>query len=267
MRSTSLIKAIPQSFYSGGLYREVAREWNGLGFGYMLVAISIFSLPVILLAILYSFTITLDKPFDANYIINQVPALTIKNGELSTQVVMPYYIKDKETGATVAVIDTTRAASDWTQQMKDYKLLMVIGKNQILINKRSETGEKTLYEIPEKMNTIITSDDVREFYSTLIGYSWAIVLCIAPFMILTWFLFRIVVMFFYGIMTKIISLILRAGLSYIDCVRLTSVATTATIALFALEMIFTFHLSGWTYFAVSAVYLFCAVKASKHDTI
>lgn len=263
MRTTSLLKSIPKSFYSKDFYREVGREWSGFGFGYLFVAISIFVLPIAVVAILYSFTINLDKPLDVNYIINQVPELTIQKGQISAKVPMPYYIKDKETGHTLIIIDTTRAVTDWSQQMRDYKVGAIIGKNQILINKKPEKYERTLYDIPEKMDMVVTSDVVREWLTKALSYAWVLVLFITPFMIFIWFVCRIVVMFFYGILGKIISLILSINLSYTDCVRLASVATTATIALFALSMILTTPLSGWTYFAVNTVYLFCAIRANK----
>ncbi len=263
MRTTSLLKTFPKSFYSKELYQEVGREWPGLGFGYLLTAISIIALPFIVIAMLYSTTITLDKPFDFNYIINQVPQMNISNGEITTDVTMPYYIKDKQAGQTVAIIDTTRPVTDWSQQMKDYKIPAIIGKKQILINKKSETGEKTLYDVSEKTNMVVTKDVVRNWASEFLNYSWLLILFVAPFVLVTWFLMRIVVIFLYAIVAKIFSTVTSSSLSYIDCVRLTSVATTPTLVLFIINMILSLNLSGWTYFAVNAVYLFFAVRVNK----
>lgn len=263
MRTTSLLRAIPRSFYSKELYQEVGRAWPGLGFGYLLTAISIIALPFIVIAMLYSTTITLDEPFDANYIINQIPEMNIKNGEISTQVTMPYYIKDKKAGQTVAIIDTTRSVIDWSQQMKDHKVLVIVGKKQVLLNKKPEEGERTLYDIPENTNMVVNGNTAREFATKILGYGWIVILIIAPFMILTWFIFRIVVMFLYGIFAKVISVVSRGSLSYIDCVRLASVATTPTLVLLSADIILSLNLSGWTYFAVNAVYLFFAVRVNK----
>ncbi len=263
MRTTSLLRAIPRSFYDKELYREVGREWSGFGFGYLFVVISVFVLPMAMAALFYSSTVTLDEPFDANYVINQIPEMTIQKGEISTKVPMPHYIKDKETGHTLAIIDTTRSVTDWSQQMKDYKVLAIIGKNQILLNKSQKTGEKRLYDIPEDTNMVVTSDVVRGWGTKFLGYAWVLVLFMTPFIILIWFLFRIIIVMFFGVIGKIINLVLRMDLTYTECVRLASVATTATIALFALSMILTTPLSGWTYFAVNTVYLFCAIRANK----
>jgi|CXWL01.1.fsa_nt_gi hypothetical protein len=263
MRTTSLLGSIPKSFYSRDFYREVGREWSGFGFGYLLVAISAFVLPIAVVALLYSFTLTLDKSDYVNSVINQVPELTIQKGEISTKVPMPHYIRDKETGHTLAIIDTTRSVTDWSQQMKDYKVLAIIGKNQILLNKSEKTGEKRLYDIPEDTNMVVTSDVVRGWVTKFLGYAWALVLFVTPFVILTWFVFRIVLMFLYGILGKIINLILKMDLSYTECVRLASVSTTATLALFTLSNILAINFSGWTHFALNTVYLFCAIRANK----
>ncbi len=263
MRTTSLLGSIPKSFYSRDFYHEVGREWSGFGFGYLFVAISIFVLPIAIVALLYSFTITLDKPYDANYVINQIPELNIEKGQISTKVPMPHYIRDKETGHTLAIIDTTRSVTDWSQQMRDYKVGAIIGKNQILVNKNPKGGERRLYDLPDDMNMVVTSDVVRGWVTKFLNYAWVGVLALTPFMILLWFVCRIVIMFLYGILGKIINLILKMDFSYTECVRLASVATTATIALFALSIILTIHISEWTYFALNTVYLFCAIRANK----
>lgn len=265
MHNTSLLKAIPKSFYSKELYREVGREWQGYGFSYLFAAIAIFCLPVAVAALIYSFTITLDKPFAFNSFIDQIPVMTVKNGEIHTDVAMPYYIKDRETGAAIAIIDTTRPVTDWSQNMSQYRVLAVVGKDQIIINRNlnSKTGEKRLYDIPREMNTVITSDSVRAQANELLDYAWLGVIISAVILVLMWFVSRIVLMFLYGILGKIMDFALRTGFSYTDCVRLASVASTATIALFLLSIIFTIHLSGWTYFAVNTLYLFYAIGINR----
>ena len=262
MRQTSLLRTIPKAFYSMDLYREVGRQWVGMGFGYLLFVISIFSLPLVIAAIIYTNMITLDKPFDANYLINQVPEITITKGDLSVKVPEPYYIQDKE-GSKLAVIDTTHPVTDWEKQMDEHKFLaLVVGKNQYFANEANK-HKKTIYDIPKDLTTIITSDKVRMWANTALNYSWAAILFFSPFWILGFFLFRIVAAFLYGICGKIISLILRVELSYWDCVRLASVVSTVVLFLSFLAIPLHINLSGWTYFAINLLYLFFAVKANK----
>lgn len=261
MRKTSLLKTIPKAFYSMDLYREVGRQWVGMGFGYLLFVISIFSLPIVIAAIIYTNMMTLDAPFDANYLINQVPEITITKGELSVKVPEPYYIKDKD-GDELAVIDTAHPVTDWSAQMKEKTLFAVVGKKQYLFNEQDK-NKKTLYDIPETMTTVFTNSDVRIWAGKALSYSWLAILFATPFMILGFFLFRIVAAFLYGICGKIISLILRAELSYWDCVRLASVASTVVLFLSFLAMPLHINLSAWTYFAINLLYLFFAVKANK----
>lgn len=259
----SLLGAIPKSFYSKDFYREVGSKWQGFGFVYLFLVIAVFSAPFILFALFYVTTVTLDKPFDFNYMINQVPQMTVKNGEISTEVAMPYYVKNKETGEAIMVIDTTRPVTDWSQSINEGKVFIVVGKNQILTGRNSNSSEKRLYDVSKDIDTVVTSGTVREFAEIIIGYAWAAVIFMALIFIAVFFIARVVAMFFYGILAKVISLILRTKFSYTDCVRFASVATTPTIALSLLSMVFAFSLSGWTYFAVNTVYIFYAIGANK----
>ncbi len=258
-----LFKSVLRSFYSKEFYREVGTKWQGFGFGYLFFVISVFSLPLALAAVIYSSTITLDEPFDFNYMINQVPQITIKNGEISTEAAMPYYIKDKTTGDPVIIIDTTRPVTDWSQSMNDGKAPIVIGKNQILMTRNSSSSEKRLYDVSKDVDMVVTSSTAREYAETIVNYAWVAVIFMALIFIAVFFIARIIAMFFYGLLAKVISLILRAGFSYTECVRFASVATTPAMALSLLSMVFTFSLSGWTYFAVNAVYIYYAIGANK----
>ena len=104
MREYSLLQAPGLAFFSKDLYRDVAKNWTGLGFGYLLMVLSVswlFSMGPISSELGGFF----NK--EAPELIAQVPELVIKGGELSINEPQPYYIVDPASGENAAIIDTT----------------------------------------------------------------------------------------------------------------------------------------------------------------
>jgi hypothetical protein len=92
------------SFYSGALYRDMAHNWKGTGFFYLLILLAICWIP-------YMFVIQSGISFFtknmAPEIVSQLPAVSIRDGRASFNVQQPHIVYYPNTGKPIAVFDTT----------------------------------------------------------------------------------------------------------------------------------------------------------------
>ena len=104
-RQYSIFGAMVRSpFFSGNLYRDVARNWGGIGFWYL------FLLELItwtLLLVKFHWAVAAFAKNDFPTMVQDVPPITLRNGHVTSPVNQPYYMKDTKTGKPFAVLDTT----------------------------------------------------------------------------------------------------------------------------------------------------------------
>ncbi|MEQ1790073.1 MAG: DUF1189 family protein, partial [Rickettsiales bacterium] len=184
-----------------------------------------------------------------------------------TDVHMPYYVKYDGTTQVMAIVDTTRPVQDWMSQMKEYGLVLVVGKEQIVFKKRGASVEKILFDIPYELNIKISSGIVRRLSDGYLNNKLLALPIISIFTVSLLFLCAASAMLIFGVCGKIMSLVMRADLSYKDCVRLASVSATATFALITITLMFNINMSVFAYSIVGIAYLFYAIKANKYDAI
>lgn len=261
MRHYSLLRSIELSFFSKALYRDVGRNWQGLGFLYMLAALSLFSLPMVLWLVLQSFSVNLASLPDVGHVIDQIPEIHIVKGELSVSVKEPYYIHTQNKDEGLIVIDTTRPLSDWMDDIKQYDNALVVGKKGFLFY-QGKKGETRLRDFPNADNIHFTRDDVRGWVENVLDYCWAFVLLAAPFVVLSIFIFRILQVLVYAVFGLLIAKFSKVQLTYIECVRLTAVAITPLLALGMLEYLVHFSTPGLLAFAIAMGYVWFGIRAN-----
>lgn len=261
----SHLRAIPLSLYSKELYQDVAHRWQGTGFGYLFLLLSVLCVPFTLLALLWTLTVTLESPYDFNYLIDQVPDIRIENGEASTSVEQPYFIRDKVSGKVVGIIDTTRPSIETAQSMKEQQAMFVLGRNDML-TQDADGGEKRIQDLPREEVLLINRDVLREMAKQTLGYLWIVPLFVVPFVVPFIFAYMAVVMFVYGLAGLVLNLVLRTGYTYIECVRLACVSTTAGLLIgLGVMLIPGVRMSNWVDFAIDMLYLFFAMWAAKQE--
>jgi len=102
MKRYSIFHPLILSFFSKALYRDVGQRWRGTGLAYLLLVLAIVWIPTM---IKMQFGLAQFVDHDSAKITEQIPAITISHGKVSTNVTTPYYIKDPETGADLIIID------------------------------------------------------------------------------------------------------------------------------------------------------------------
>lgn len=262
-RRFSNLKAIPLALYSRDLYQDVAHRWEGPGFSYLFLLLGVLAAPFTLAAALWFATFTLDKPYDFNYLIDQVPQIHVQNGEASSAAEQPYFIKTRE-NEVVGVVDMSRPVTGWPDELHSDKPLVAVGRKEWMFYNPSK-AEKRVYAFSDAEDMVVDRELVRDLAGTLVSYAWVMPLFIVPFFVPFLFVYAILVMFAYGAIGLLFNLVLRTGYTYIDCVRLASVSTTASLLLYCLMLVVGSPLSSWTGFAIDMMYLFFAMWAAKQE--
>ncbi|MBV8938722.1 MAG: DUF1189 family protein [Alphaproteobacteria bacterium] len=256
----SYLQAIPRTFYSHALYREVLQDWQGIGFGYLLLVLAILCVPVTA-AILFSLSSAAAQfsAGDFDYIFNQIPPMTFHDGTLNTEVPQPYYIRDRQSQTPLVVIDTTHDVLQWAKTGGD---ALVVGQHQIL-HKDKARGETRIYDFPAKGDFTLTRDNARSIAERIAAYVKILtVIFLYPLLLLAVMVYRMAQMLLYGLLTLGMGKIVKVPMEYQDAVRLACVACTPVLAADALTMMMMIHLPGLVFFALAMVCIYCAVKAN-----
>lgn len=271
MRPTSYIKSIPLSFFSKNFYREVAGQWHGLGFVYLMFVHMLIGLPLLAVALYYTSSVTLEKPYNFNNLINQIPPITIENGNVQVAAEQPYYMYDtNDGGKLIGIIDTTRPVTDYMQVSGKYfaggsSLLkdggFVLGKENFMIysaNQQKHTVRKITAE-----NMVITADSVRNFLNEWLPYGWVIGILAYLAGIVLLALYRLVWALGGGLFALLVNRTIKAPLNYQDCVRLSALALTPVILANAALMWF-ISVPFWVSFTALTMYISFALKANAN---
>lgn len=143
MRRYTILHAPALSFFSGALYRDVAREWRGLGWLHLLFVLSISWAMVFLV-----WHGRLDRAIEegAPKVLEQVPTVTVRGGVTSADVAQPYAIRDEQ-GKPVVVIDTTGGTADPEQAGIEEGLLLA--RTKLFLRNRRETRVFDLKDVPD----------------------------------------------------------------------------------------------------------------------
>jgi hypothetical protein len=252
VKEYTIFHPLVYSFFSRSLYREVAYSWNGLGLLYLLLLLSLAWIPA---------SITLHRTVGAfvdnlaPLILEQVPDITIANGEVSIQEPQPYLIQVPGSDSPLAVIDTTGRTTP--QDFPGAPLLLT--KQQIIL--REGAGTTRTYDLSGIRNFRLNRAMVEKCGAWL--RSWG-ALVLYPFLVLGSYIYRIVQVLLYGALGILFARVEKADLEYADLVRLAAVAITPAVLLDTLRGYLKIPASylGWfVFFAIAMACLFLAVRA------
>lgn len=242
------------SFYSTDLYRDMAFNKKGIGFGYLFLLLAVCWLILVIAADSY-ISESLDKYAPA--LINQVPVITITDGQASIEESQPYYIDDPESGAPIAVIDTTGTINS----LDDTEAVVLLTRTHAIFEKNQfETRSFDLREVGDFVidrNLLEGLVDATKTYTPFVIY---------PIALAGSYFYRIIQMLIYAAIGLIFVSICKAKLDYDQLLRLSVVAVTPCILINTLLMVIGAKLpmAGFMFFALAMIYLYLGVKATTH---
>src|SRR5258705_3477401 len=103
MKRYSIIHAFVLSFFSKSFYQDVGQRWRGTGLLFLFVALALVWVPT---AIKMHWELSKFVAQDAPKFTKQIPAITITNGKVSTDVPTPYTITEPDSGTPLMFINT-----------------------------------------------------------------------------------------------------------------------------------------------------------------
>ncbi len=250
MQQYNMLQAVPMSFYSARLYRDVALNWGGKAFVYLFLLLAIITLAFSLIAqhaVREGYDVFSDK------IVPQIPVMNIAQGKISTPENHPYYITEPDSDKRIAVIDTSGQFK--TPQEENVSLL--ITGSSVIMAKKDETRT---FSIPAKLNGTFDPPVVSQAIMKYLGFVW--LLFFIPMLALH-YIYRILQAMLYSIIGKFFAWISGTKLSYMHILPIALVALTPTIVFFLVMIFIPVNIPVYVYFLISMAYLLFGVMANK----
>jgi hypothetical protein len=252
MRRYNYFHALVLSFFSKAFYQDVARRWRGTGLAYLLLLLALVWIPTVIRGHLGLADFVTNT---APGVTQQIPPITIANGKASADVPMPHVIKDPQSGATLAIIDTTDNADT-----SDSTVPVVLTRTKFIMNKNER--ETRIYDLSTIGDFSVDREKIDGWLATAKSWFFPI---FYPFAVLFSFIFRTIQILIYALIGILFTRLLNVNLDYKTLMRLAAVAITPVLILnLILEFVrvripFSFLLG----IALGLGYLFFAVKANS----
>ena len=254
MKKYSIIHIPVLSFFSRELYRDVGLNWKGVNFLYLLLLLAICWIPT-MNEINVGFSDFVDD--EAPAVVEQVPEITITDGEVSISEPEPYYIKDPDDGDVVVIIDTTGQI----ESLKETDAVGLLTVNKLII-KKSEFETQT-YDLSQVEAFSVDSERITGWLD--VGKKYLVVV-IYPFALAGSYSFRIIQALIYAAVGLLFASWCKVMLPYSSLLRLAVAAMTPCLLAKTILGIAEIDLPAYAtliFVVITLAYLFFAVKANS----
>ncbi|MHC4562720.1 MAG: DUF1189 family protein [Planctomycetota bacterium] len=256
MKKYRILHPLILSFFSRSLYRDVGRNWKGIGGLYLLLLSALLWIPTTVKVHVWVQDFLSE---DGQEIIEQIPPVTITDGKVTTPVEQPYVIvipTDDETKEPelLAVIDTTGVISS----LDDTPARMLLTSTHLHVQ---ENEYQTKSHDLRQVASFHFDKDRAGRWARMAGMF--LIPCAYISGVGFLFAFRLIQILLFGLIGLIFSAILRTRLEYGALLRLSAVAITPGIVLNTAVDLAGLSLGPWwpALIVIALVYLFVGVKA------
>jgi hypothetical protein len=263
MSRTNLLLAIPKSFYSGSMYREVAETWHGRRFLYLLILLFICW---IVIAGVFTVKIhTATYYFAQELTTSKFPTINFKSGVASTKTTTPYYhYIDVKLKKGLIIVDTTDKIRDFHQS----KAKILIQKRSIFV--KDDMGKIERYFYPKQITMDIGPKQVQAFLYRSRAWLPPLIFVIILFggLIIS-YAYRVIQILIYALIGMLFRAILKRELFYESLMSLAIISITPAIVISTILLIFniSYPFEWLSYFLLSMVYLFFIIKANPKKAL
>jgi hypothetical protein len=251
VKQSTIFHPLVFSFFSRDLYCEVARDWRGRSWLYLLVLLAICCIPT---GIWMHVGLSNFAEEDAPKIIGQMPTVTITDGKVSIDADEPYHIKDPDTGKVLAIIDTTGQVTS----LDGTDAVALLTGDRLFVKK---DGNKT--EIHDLSGVEAFSFD-QDWLNLWLGRiaAWGATIAF-PFLLLGSYVYRGVQALLYAAIGLFLNHVADAKLRFPAILSVAMVAVTPAVVLKTLIGTVGVDLpQAWlVYFAVAMGYLYFGIQA------
>ena len=249
MKKYSIFHLPILSFFSGELYRDVALNWRGVCFGYLFLLILICTIPR-MFHIKNRISLFIDE--EAPSLLENVPKISITDGQVQIDEPQPYYIMAPDSNEVIAIIDTTGEI----QSLDDTDAFILLTKTK-LIHRQSDVEYRT-YDLSDVKEFELDENRIMGWLNT---FKKLVLPLFFPFILLGSFVFRIIQALIYAAIGLVFASIYNLKLSYNSLLRMAVVAITPCIIVRTVFKIASVQIpmSGLWFFLLAMGYLFFGV--------
>jgi hypothetical protein len=187
----NFLQTFKSSFYNPGFYKSAKDEKFSVAFKYILSLVSLMSVAVAFVVGVY-IAPEFSKE-NLRKLVDFYPSelnIDIKNGNVSTSVTEPYFIKDKSgisvkgrIHSNVLVIDTKKDFS--LDGFKNYDTEILLGKNYVVMSKND--GRLEFLDLSRMPNFSINQTKIYGWIDYIAGYHWLFSIAIFFFAFIAFF--------------------------------------------------------------------------------
>lgn len=251
MRKYSIFHVPVLSFFSKKLYADIAQNWKGVNFLYLLLLLALCWIPAMI-------KIHLDAADfvnnEAPALVNQVPEITITDGKVSIEEEQPYYIKTPDSGKVLAIIDTTGQITS----LDDTEAFCLLTGDKVIV--KSSEFKKEAYDLSTVKAFSVDSERITGWLQS--GRKFVAV-AFYPLALAGSYMYRIVQALIYAAIGLLFAAICKTKLSYAALLRLSVAAVTPCIIVATILNLTDISLYAYLYLIAALAYLFFAVKSSS----
>jgi hypothetical protein len=251
----SRFAALVLSLFSPSLYRDVARNWRGIGVLYLLLLMALTWLPPIIRGHITLRNFVRDE---APAVIDQLPTLTIRDGVASIEEPEPYVVRDPETGRAMIYVDTT---GEFSQEKDAREATFLLSRSKLEVRQPNKTEVHDLSKIEY---LYIDKHVARRWLGSGATVFGPLAYVGALLWSLVWGMIRLLI---YALIGLIFVSAFNARLDFAALMRLAAVAMTPGMLLDTLSWTFNFGwmpCCGWSMLIgmITLIYLGFAVKVN-----
>lgn len=253
MSQYGIFRAIFMSFYSRKLYKDVATNWGGKAFLYLLILVM---LSWIVLTFKIQSSLSTFYTEQSNAYVNQIPVMTIKDGHVITPENRPYPIVDPKSHEVIAMIDTSGQYTTLEQAKTDF----LITETKMISH--SKENEIRIYNVPTSYSGDIIPQEINGALKKFIGFLW---IPIFISLVIMTYLYRILQSLIYGLLGMMFTKMQGARLVYTQLVQIAMIALTPAIVIATIldscQVSLPFQLL--MYFILEMAYLIFGIASNK----
>jgi hypothetical protein len=255
MKRYTTIDPLFMSFYSKPLYRDVAANWKKISYVYLLLLLSVCLIPVMFRTHQMVSDYVHAK---APEIVKQIPVITISKGKVSADVKMPYVIKDPDSKAPIAIVDT----SGQTTTLKGSDAFVLLTRKSLVV--RKDKTETRKFDLSEIDSLTINQSVAYDWVETFLNY---FIFVLYPFSLLFSFALRIIQALIFALMGLVLATRLKSGLTFSSFMSLAIVAMTPSIMLDTVYNYVDMAIPSWWLvdFVIALGYFFFALRAVAEE--
>ena len=249
MKKYSIFHLPVLTFFSKDLYTDIALNWKGVNFLYLLLLLAVCGVGsmVKIHRGLNNFIIN-----DAPALIDQVPEITIYDGQVSIKEEQPYYITAPDSGEVLIIIDTTGKI----ESLEETEAFCLLTKNKVMTKKNEIQNDS--YDLSAIKSFSINSEQITGWLRFGGKFAAAV---IYPFALIGSYVYRIVQALMYAAVGMLMAAICKTKLSYATLIRLAVAAVTPAIIVHTILALTGNAIPSYWYLIAAMGYLFFAVKS------